>query len=233
MRRENLVSRHADSLPLLKKKHRDLVKVKVRIGERLSKISSNEGMEEAGSFSKIDHLKLPLDSPFQLYLYRLVVVSEKTEHDMSVRFPYKLSGCKYFRDKANGEMNGKMYYATELVNGISDLRLRKVRFRVCLWIRDSKKKFLMAYSFPEEVLENVFSFIPIDKDRNVIFVVCKSWYEVERWSPWQIFIGDYYAVSLGIVIRRLSELRSVGLKGKPHSAGFNLVPDGWGGNVYP
>ena len=76
MRRENLVSRHADSLHSLKKKHRDLVKMKVRIGERLSKISSNEGMEEAGSFSKIDHLKLPLDSPFQLYLYRLVMVSE-------------------------------------------------------------------------------------------------------------------------------------------------------------
>ena len=89
-------------------------------------------MEEAGSFCKIDHLKLPLDSPFQLYLYSLVVVSEKTEHNMSVRFPYNLSDYKYFRDKASGEMNGKMYSATELVNDISDLRLRKVRFRVCL-----------------------------------------------------------------------------------------------------
>ena len=37
----------------------------------------------------------------------------------------------------------------------------------------------MAYSFPEEVLEHVFSFIHTDKDRNVISVVCKSWYEVE------------------------------------------------------
>ena len=46
-------------------------------------------------------------------------------------------------------------------------------------------------------------------------------------------VEDYYAVSPGIVIRRLPELRSVALKGKPHSTDFNLVPDGWGGNVYP
>lgn len=91
----------------------------------------------------------------------------------------------------------------------------------------------MAYSFPEEVLEHVFSFIHTDKDRNAISVVCKSWYEVERWSRRRIFIGNCYAVSPGIVIRRLPELRSVALKGKPHFADFNLVPDGWGGNVYP
>ncbi|RVW54983.1 Protein transport inhibitor response 1 [Vitis vinifera] len=65
----------------------------------------------------------------------------------------------------------------------------------------------MAYSFPEEVLEHVFSFIHTDKDRNAISLVCKSW--------------------------RFPELRSVALKGKPHFADFNLVPDGWGGNVYP
>ncbi|WJZ90261.1 hypothetical protein VitviT2T_009419 [Vitis vinifera] len=91
----------------------------------------------------------------------------------------------------------------------------------------------MAYSFPEEVLEHVFSFIHTDKDRNAISLVCKSWYEVERWSRRRIFIGNCYAVSPGIVIRRFPELRSVALKGKPHFADFNLVPDGWGGNVYP
>lgn len=91
----------------------------------------------------------------------------------------------------------------------------------------------MAYSFPEEVLEHVFSFIHTDKDRNAISLVCKSWYEVERWSRRRIFIGNCYAVSPGIVIRRFPELRSVALKGKPHFADFNLVPEGWGGNVYP
>jgi hypothetical protein len=35
------------------------------------------------------------------------------------------------------------------------------------------------------------------------------------------------------VIKRFPELRSITLKGKPHFADFNLVPDGWGGYVHP
>ncbi|KAJ4967990.1 hypothetical protein NE237_014691 [Protea cynaroides] len=92
---------------------------------------------------------------------------------------------------------------------------------------------LMAHSFPEEVLEHVFSFIRSEKDRNAISLVCKSWYEIERWCRHRLFIGNCYAVSPRITIRRFPELRSVSLKGKPHFADFNLVPQGWGGNVYP
>ncbi|XP_010241246.1 PREDICTED: protein TRANSPORT INHIBITOR RESPONSE 1-like [Nelumbo nucifera] len=91
----------------------------------------------------------------------------------------------------------------------------------------------MAYSFPEEVLEHVFSFIQDDKDRNAVSLVCKSWYEIERWCRRRIFVGNCYAVSPRIVMRRFPELRSVSLKGKPHFADFNLVPEGWGGYVYP
>ncbi|XWS46717.1 hypothetical protein CRYUN_Cryun14cG0092300 [Craigia yunnanensis] len=91
----------------------------------------------------------------------------------------------------------------------------------------------LAYSFPDEVLEQVFSFIQSDKDRNAVSVVCKSWYEIERWCRRKIFVGNCYAVSPRIVIRRFPEVRSVELKGKPHFADFNLVPDGWGGYVMP
>ncbi|GLT42520.1 hypothetical protein SLA2020_165150 [Shorea laevis] len=91
----------------------------------------------------------------------------------------------------------------------------------------------MACSFPEEVLEHVFSFIESDKDRNAISVVCKSWYEIERWCRRRIFVGNCYAVSPGMVIKRFPEVRSVELKGKPHFADFNLVPEGWGGYVLP
>ncbi|KAJ4955274.1 hypothetical protein NE237_012057 [Protea cynaroides] len=91
----------------------------------------------------------------------------------------------------------------------------------------------MSYSFPEEVLEHVFSFIHSYKDRNAISLVCKSWYEIERWCRRQIFIGNCYAVSPRITIRRFPELRSVSLKGKPHFADYNLVPQGWGANMYP
>lgn len=95
----------------------------------------------------------------------------------------------------------------------------------------------MAYSspssFPEEVLEHVFSFLSSDKDRNTVSLVCKSWYEIERWCRRRIFVGNCYAVSPRIMIRRFPEVRSLELKGKPHFADFNLVPEGWGGYVYP
>jgi len=90
-----------------------------------------------------------------------------------------------------------------------------------------------ANSFPEEVLEHVLSFITNDKDRNAVSLVCKSWYATERSCRKRIFVGNCYAVRPEMVIRRFPELRSVELKGKPHFADFNLVPDGWGGCVYP
>ncbi|XP_062019247.1 protein TRANSPORT INHIBITOR RESPONSE 1-like [Rosa rugosa] len=91
----------------------------------------------------------------------------------------------------------------------------------------------MERSFPEEVLEHVFSFLQSDGDRNSISLVCKSWYEIERWCRRRIFVGNCYAVSPMILIRRFPDVRSITLKGKPHFADFNLVPEGWGGYVYP
>nr|GEU75006.1 hypothetical protein [Tanacetum cinerariifolium] len=91
----------------------------------------------------------------------------------------------------------------------------------------------MTSSFPEEVLEHVFSFITSHKDRNVVSLVCKSWYEIERWCRRRVFIGNCYAVSPEIMIRRFPEVRAIELKGKPHFADFNLVPDGWGGYFNP
>ncbi|KAK8583493.1 hypothetical protein V6N13_108852 [Hibiscus sabdariffa] len=91
----------------------------------------------------------------------------------------------------------------------------------------------MGFSFPDEVLEHVFSFIQSDKDRNYISMVCKSWYEIERWCRRKVFVGNCYSVSPRMVIKRFPEFRSIELKGKPHFADFNLVPDGWGGYVFP
>ncbi|XP_073139793.1 protein TRANSPORT INHIBITOR RESPONSE 1-like [Henckelia pumila] len=91
----------------------------------------------------------------------------------------------------------------------------------------------MAYAFPEEVLEHVFSFLSSDKDRNAVSLVCKSWFEIERWCRRRIFIGNCYAVTPKIVIRRFPDVRVLELKGKPHFADYNLVPEGWGGYVYP
>ncbi|RDX93662.1 Protein TRANSPORT INHIBITOR RESPONSE 1 [Mucuna pruriens] len=95
------------------------------------------------------------------------------------------------------------------------------------------KRMACTFSFPEEVLEHVFSFISSEKDRNAISLVCKSWYEIERWCRRKVFVGNCYAVSPMMVIKRFPEVRSIALKGKPHFADFNLVPDGWGGYVCP
>lgn len=92
---------------------------------------------------------------------------------------------------------------------------------------------MMANSFPEEVLEHIFSFIQDNKDRNAISTVCKSWCEIDRWSRRKVFVGNCYAISPRMVVRRFPEVRSIELKGKPHFADFNLVPDGWGGYVSP
>ncbi|KAI7740841.1 hypothetical protein M8C21_020161, partial [Ambrosia artemisiifolia] len=87
--------------------------------------------------------------------------------------------------------------------------------------------------FPEEVLEHVFSFLTSHTDRNSVSLVCKTWYEMERWCRKRVFIGNCYAVNPKVIIKRFPEVKGVELKGKPHFADFNLVPEGWGGFVWP
>lgn len=78
------------------------MKTRAKTNEQLSKISSNEEMKEVGSFYEICHSKLPSDSPSQLYSCRVVMMSKKTEHDVLVRFPYRMSSCENFRGEASG-----------------------------------------------------------------------------------------------------------------------------------
>ncbi|XP_022883959.1 protein AUXIN SIGNALING F-BOX 2-like [Olea europaea var. sylvestris] len=91
----------------------------------------------------------------------------------------------------------------------------------------------MINYFPEEVLEHVFSFLTSHRDRNAVSLVCKSWYNVERFSRGKVFIGNCYAISPERLISRFPRVRSLTLKGKPHFADFNLVLHDWGGYVYP
>ncbi|GER46823.1 protein AUXIN SIGNALING F-BOX [Striga asiatica] len=91
---------------------------------------------------------------------------------------------------------------------------------------------MMNY-FPEEVLEHVFDFVTSHRDRNAVSLVCKSWYSVERFSRERVFIGNCYAVNPERLIARFPRVRSLTLKGKPHFADFNLVPQDWGGYVFP
>ncbi|GFY84382.1 similar to SWITCH1 [Actinidia rufa] len=63
-------------------------------------LQSDETQEdiELGSVYEIDHTKLPLRTPVQLRSTRVVIVSEKTEVNVSVRFPSIQSLQSYFSD---------------------------------------------------------------------------------------------------------------------------------------
>ncbi|KAK9691806.1 hypothetical protein RND81_09G221300 [Saponaria officinalis] len=87
--------------------------------------------------------------------------------------------------------------------------------------------------FPEEVLEHVLSFTESHSDLNSVSLVCKSWYQIDRWCRRKIFVGNCYAVVPQVVLSRFKDVRSVTIKGKPHFADFNLVPDGWGAHSLP
>ncbi|XP_062087348.1 protein TRANSPORT INHIBITOR RESPONSE 1-like [Humulus lupulus] len=85
--------------------------------------------------------------------------------------------------------------------------------------------------FPDEVLEGVLGLIKSHKDRSSVSLVCKNWYNAERWSRSSVFIGNCYSVSPEILARRFTNIRSVTLKGKPRFSDFNLVPRDWGADV--
>lgn len=85
--------------------------------------------------------------------------------------------------------------------------------------------------FPDDVLEKVLSFLESHQDRNSASLVCKDWYEAERWSRTKVFIGNCYSVSPEIVAGRFPKIKSVTLKGKPRFSDFNLVPQDWGADI--
>ncbi|ERN03504.1 hypothetical protein AMTRI_Chr02g218280 [Amborella trichopoda] len=87
-------------------------------------------------------------------------------------------------------------------------------------------------AFPDEVLENVLAFVKSHKDRSSASLVCKHWYEVERWSRNSVFIGNCYSLSPEILVKRFPNIRSITLKGKPRFYDFNLVPPDWGADVH-
>ncbi|XP_073058681.1 protein TRANSPORT INHIBITOR RESPONSE 1-like isoform X1 [Primulina eburnea] len=88
-------------------------------------------------------------------------------------------------------------------------------------------------SFPDEVLEKVLSLIDSHKDRNSVSLVCKNWYNAERWTRTNLFIGNCYSVSPEIVAKRFPIIKSVRLKGKPRFSDFNMLPRDWGADVNP
>jgi transport inhibitor response 1 len=106
---------------------------------------------------------------------------------------------------------------------------------VCKSKRKKQEKNSMNSSsdFPDEVLERVLSMVKSRKDRSSVSLVCKEWYNAERWSRKNVFIGNCYSVTPEILTRRFPNIRSVTIKGKPRFSDFNLVPANWGADIHP
>lgn len=96
---------------------------------------------------------------------------------------------------------------------------------------DSPESSCLSH-FPDEVLERVLSLLKFRKDRSSVSLVCKDWYNAERWSRKHVFIGNCYSVSPEIVARRFPKISSVILKGKPRFSDFSLVPNNWGADIH-
>uniref|UniRef100_A0A0D6QYK5 F-box domain-containing protein n=1 Tax=Araucaria cunninghamii TaxID=56994 RepID=A0A0D6QYK5_ARACU len=84
-----------------------------------------------------------------------------------------------------------------------------------------------------EVLERVLGFVESSKDRGNASMVCTAWYKAEAWSRRRVYIGNCYAVSAEILVRRFPKLTSILLKGKPRFSDFNMVPPHWGADLMP
>nr|AVV48460.1 F-box protein [Bassia scoparia] len=97
----------------------------------------------------------------------------------------------------------------------------------------NSESLLKISSFPDEVLEKVLGLLESHKDRSSVSLVCKDWYNAERWSRTHVFIGNCYSVTPEIVARRFPKIKSVIIKGKPRFSDFNLVPENWGADIHP
>nr|QNU13190.1 transport inhibitor response 1 [Paeonia suffruticosa] len=84
----------------------------------------------------------------------------------------------------------------------------------------------------KKALEKVLNLVKSRKDRSSASLVCKDWYDAERWSRTHVFIGNCYSISPEMVARRFPNIRSVTLKGKPRFSDFNLVPMNWGADIH-
>jgi transport inhibitor response 1 len=98
---------------------------------------------------------------------------------------------------------------------------------------ESEQEGEMPSVFPDEVLEHVLVFLDSHKDRNAVSLVCKAWYKAEAWSRRRVFIGNCYAVSPAILIRRFPKFTCLEMKGRPRFTDFGLVPSNWGAFVQP
>ncbi|KAH9615841.1 hypothetical protein KSS87_022832 [Heliosperma pusillum] len=85
----------------------------------------------------------------------------------------------------------------------------------------------------DEIIECVLPYIQDPRDRAAISAVCRSWFELDRWTRRHVTIALCYTTTPQRLHNRFPNLESLKLKGKPRAAMFNLIPEDWGGYARP
>ncbi|KAI3840241.1 hypothetical protein MKX03_021656 [Papaver bracteatum] len=89
------------------------------------------------------------------------------------------------------------------------------------------------FDYLEEVLELVFHFLTSQKEQNVVSIVCKLWFIVERRTRQRVSIGNCYSITPQTLIKIFPGVKALTLKGKPYFNDVSLDPNVLGGLVYP
>ncbi|XP_061369441.1 protein DYAD [Gastrolobium bilobum] len=113
---------------------------------------ASSGHFKVGRFHEIDHSKLSPNSPVQLKSVRIVMVSDRGEHEVSLRYPSIQSLRTHFSDPNFGKPNGKKIpaldekYVMELEFAVNALRrsiaieeFAQKRNSWCFWVSPSEE----------------------------------------------------------------------------------------------
>ncbi|KAK4480286.1 hypothetical protein RD792_013354 [Penstemon davidsonii] len=97
----------------------------------------------------------------------------------------------------------------------------------------NEPKFKKLNEQYDTVWECVIPYINDPRDRDLVSLVCKLWYEIDAITRKHVTIAFCYTVTPRRLSRRFPQLESLKLKGKPRASMFNLIPEDWGGYVTP
>ena len=95
--------------------------------------------------------------------------------------------------------------------------------------------FSPLLQFPDEILQNIFDWLPNAVDRNSVSLVCRRFNAIEGWSRKEVMVSNCYAIEPSTLVMRFPNAKSITIKGKPRIVDFSLIPhaDVWGAYATP
>jgi transport inhibitor response 1 len=78
---------------------------------------------------------------------------------------------------------------------------------------------------------HVFSFLPAAADHGAAKAVCKTWCEADFGFRRSLKVRNCYAVTPQYVVHKFRNVRAAEVKGKPHFADIERLPEDWGADA--